>query len=267
MVTVFDTAPYVVGALGAGGVGVALSRRRELILRWCTWAATAPIVGFALYVGPAGAAVLAAAIGVVCAVEYARLARLTAADRLALCLAVAALPVTAALAPGRLPAVALAAAIGLAAVPLLQADVADGFRRLAFAGFGLAWLGAVTGLVLVGPAALALVIAVSVGDVAAFCGGRLLGGPRLSALSPAKRISGALAGAAAGVGTLALFGALTPATAVAVVVAAPVGDLIESMVKRGAGVKDAGRWLPGFGGLLDRVDSLLVALAVAAVLS
>jgi phosphatidate cytidylyltransferase len=258
--------------LAVGGAGALASRNAELIRTWRTWLVSAPLVAGFLWLGAPGAALLAAGLGVVGAVEYGRLARLEAADSWLVAAAAAVLPVVAWRAPGRLGHVLAAALLAVALVPVLGGDAADGARRSAAGVFGAAWLATLTGLVLLRGAALPLIFAVSVADVGAWCAGRLGGGPALSPLSPAKRWTGVAGGALAGVAALAAAGALggggvlTPAHAIAVAVGAPLGDLLESMIKRGAGVKDAGRWLPGFGGLLDRIDSLLVALAVAVIL-
>jgi phosphatidate cytidylyltransferase len=260
------TVGYIAGTLGVGGVGVWASGRRELIRRWCTWAICAPVVVGCLWFGAPGAALLAAGLAATAAAEYGRLARLPLADRIALGTVVVALPLAAWLTPGVLWRLIMAGALVAALVPVLTGDAEHGGRRAASGVFGVLWLASLSALVLLGGAALPLCFAVAAADVGAWCGGRLLGGPSLSKLSPAKRWGGVGGAAIVGLSALAATGALTPPLAIAVVAGAPLGDLLESMLKRGAGVKDAGKWLPGFGGLLDRVDSLLLALALAVIL-
>jgi phosphatidate cytidylyltransferase len=252
--------------LALGGIAVHATRRSELIRTWRGWLLCAAALGTGMALGRPGAAVLAALLGLVAATEYARLQRLPAADALLLEACAAGLPVGAWLAPHVLWRLVLGAAALLTLVPVLAADAAAGGRRAAHNVFGLLWLAPLTGFVLAGRTVLPLCFAVALADVGGWCGGRLLGGPRLSGLSPAKRWGGVLGAAACGLAALAGTGSLSPVTALAVVAAAPLGDLLESMLKRGAGVKDAGAWLPGFGGLLDRIDSLLLALAVVVIL-
>ncbi|WP_395365783.1 phosphatidate cytidylyltransferase [Streptomyces sp. YH02] len=266
MTTVAGLVPYLGGALAAGGLVVAATRRRELMVRWCVWAVGIPLVTAAFWFGPPGIAVLAAMVGVVAVAEYGGLVSLGRVDRVLLGAAVVGLVLTVWLAPGEVLRVAAAGALAIAGAPLLSGDAEHGLRRLAAGLLGLVWLGTLAGLVSLGALGLVLFVAVSIADIVAYAAGRRLGGPRLSPLSPAKRWSGTLAGAAAGLGALAVLSSLTWQTALAVAVGGPVGDLLESMVKRGAHAKDAGRWLPGSGGLLDRIDSLLVALAVVLVL-
>jgi phosphatidate cytidylyltransferase len=115
-------------------------------------------------------------------------------------------------------------------------------------------------------------------DTGAYIAGRVIGGPKLApSISPNKTISGALGGMliATGMAWLYLQYVLRPAAqltmtpggtllfAVCVSVAAQLGDLAESLIKREVGVKDASQILPGHGGVLDRLDSIIFALPVA----
>ena len=114
-----------------------------------------------------------------------------------------------------------------------------------------------------------LALSVALADVGGFVAGRAFGRRALAArLSPSKTREGAigsLAGAALG---LALIPTGLPVFAAPLIALAAIGgDLFESLLKRCAGAKDSGAWLPGFGGLLDRIDSLLFALPVAYLLA
>lgn len=112
-------------------------------------------------------------------------------------------------------------------------------------------------------------------DIGAYAAGRIVGGPKLiPSVSPGKTVAGAV-GALVASGALAAAYApnvLRPAAQLGfapgralvfgllVSVAAQVGDLVESLLKRDAGVKDSSHLIPGHGGVLDRVDSLLFVL-------
>jgi phosphatidate cytidylyltransferase len=115
---------------------------------------------------------------------------------------------------------------------------------------------------------LLLVSVTWVGETAAYLVGSTLGRHKLApTISPRKTIEGAVAQlvvsvlAALGV-RAAFFIALSLESAIVVGVllgvAGQIGDLIESSIKRSAGTKDTGRLIPGQGGMLDRIDSLLV---------
>lgn len=111
-------------------------------------------------------------------------------------------------------------------------------------------------------------------DIGAYFTGRAIGGPKLApAISPGKTWAGFYGGIVAAAvlgGVWALFTGL-PKVALLLAplfaIAAQGGDLFESWLKRRAGVKDSGTWLPGHGGVFDRLDGLLpvVILTAAAV--
>jgi phosphatidate cytidylyltransferase len=115
-------------------------------------------------------------------------------------------------------------------------------------------------------------------DIGAYAAGRLIGGRKLMpSVSPGKTLAGAGGGLVASAALAAAYvpWVLRPVAqlgfapgrallfGVVVSVAAQVGDLVESLLKRDAKVKDSSNLIPGHGGVLDRIDSLLFVLPVS----
>jgi len=172
---------------------------------------------------------------------------------------------------------ALLASVGVGTVVLFaRTPLTESFAAFGALAFGIPYFAlpaaSLYRLHVIDPWLVILLLAiVALGDSAAFYVGSRFGRRKLAAtISPNKTWEGAAASfAMAMVVTvgwslwhlgeidlrLLVVGALTA-------LAAQVGDLVESMIKRGAGIKDSGNLLPGHGGMLDRVDALLFAAPV-----
>jgi phosphatidate cytidylyltransferase len=183
---------------------------------------------------------------------------------------------------------------------MMRADLRTGYPAAAASSFAFAYIAIPMALLVEirrQPAGAIWVIytllAVWAGDIFAYFVGKSLGRHRMSPrISPKKTWEGAIASIVASVivgvvwfqyaGQLSavllrvglidarsgMFGLEQPkiwpivALSVVVNIAAQVGDLVESLIKRGAGVKDSGTILPGHGGMLDRIDAMLFAVPV-----
>lgn len=114
-----------------------------------------------------------------------------------------------------------------------------------------------------------------IADSGAYVAGKTLGRHKLAPrLSPNKTVEGYVGGIIAGTLITVVLGWLfdlpwlpTLLLGLAVSVVSPAGDLGISMLKRAAGVKDSGNFLPGHGGALDRIDSLIWSVTFAALLA
>jgi phosphatidate cytidylyltransferase len=176
---------------------------------------------------------------------------------------------------GRLDISLVVLAVGVAAV----ASLAPGQRNWIAAGFGYAAAAELASVLVrldpvAGFAALMLVLLVVwATDIGAYFAGRGIGGPKLwPRVSPKKTWAGAIGGFAASLAVAAGFAAFGLGRAAPLMVlgsvmsvAAQLGDLFESAVKRRFGVKDSSQIIPGHGGLLDRLDGFVAAIVLAAI--
>lgn len=113
----------------------------------------------------------------------------------------------------------------------------------------------------------AIIFSIWINDTMAYIAGSMIGKTPLSKISPKKTVEGTSGGIILAVAVAALIAWLSHfdvkifmIIAAIASVAGTLGDLLESKLKRMAGVKDSGHIMPGHGGFLDRFDSLLLAV-------
>lgn len=272
--------------VAAGATTSTLGRLRpgmdlaEVRLRIRSWWAMAAVFVAALVIDRMVTAAFLTAVGLIAVLELARVTR-TVAVPVAIAATLAGYAAAMTGRPDLLPLVVVAAAAATA-IELVLRGVTHGFvaqvgSTTVAVGVGVALSHMVALLMLptTGPrgaggsvALLWLVVVAQGGDVAQFLTGKAFGRSRLAPeVSPHKTVAGLVGGflvssaLGAGLGVF-LLGSAWPRGALlgaAVAGVGALGDLVVSAVKRDCGVKDMGTLIPGHGGVLDRVDSLVLA--------
>ena len=268
--------PDNAAASGAGAVPLISSNLKLRLVSGIAFAALA----FALtYAGPIPFAVLVLVCAVVISWEWGRLVRGVAFD-LGFFVHAGAVAAGIVLAAAGYAALGLAALI-IAAIILVPLYMGRGARLSALGVFyvglpaiALLWM---RGDEPYGFTAVLFIFAVVWGsDTAAYAAGRTIGGPKLwPRVSPNKTWAGFVGALAAGAASGAIFAALvTDVDAVRLILlgiglaaVAQAGDLAESALKRLFHLKDASDLIPGHGGFMDRMDSLVAAATAAALLA
>lgn len=282
----WPTVVRVACLLGAGAVAVlvverkrfAELRRSVLFQRVFSWVTMAPTFIAAIFVGGIVAFAVVAYLITQGLAEYARLVGLDRRyARMLLVTGLATLGLAGLLSEYFLFAPLVFFAL-VTTLPIVTGEVDNAHRQVTASLFGyiylpfaLSYLAVIKVVEPDGIQMLAFIgVAVALSDVIAFVVGSVFKGPKLAPrVSPNKTWAGVAGNIVGAFGALGLMWFLVPEewsgltlvlAPVTIALASLWGDLLESLLKRDFRVKDAGDVLPGFGGLLDRIDSLLLAL-------
>lgn len=262
----------------AGGSGSA-ALPRDLLPRAVSGGVLAAIALAGNWAGSGPFAVLVGAIALVMAWEWSRIVRGSAVD-FALVLHAAVVVAAVGLAASGRPdwgvALVCAGAVAMLAVTPARLGGVSGLG-VAYVGLpavALVWL---RGSDAFGAVAILFIFAIVwTTDTFAYVCGRMIGGPKLwPALSPRKTWSGTLGGIVFAGLAGAMFAAWLPPSApvglalaaIGLSIVAQAGDIAESALKRAFAVKDASHLIPGHGGFMDRMDSVVTAATGAALIA
>ncbi|MHB8624666.1 MAG: phosphatidate cytidylyltransferase [Aggregatilineales bacterium] len=253
--------------------GAASWINRELAIRLLTGFTLGPVVLAVVYFGGPLFGLLVLGMGIVAAIEFGRVAQL---PRIATYALVAATIVLIGAGYTRLPALALPAVAIAALGGLVNGTGQQRIDRAGWTLLGTIYVGIPLGLCVAireSPLGLVWIFGLLITNWAtdsfAYIGGHWFGSHLLApSVSPHKTWEGTIFGVLCGIALALLFNAAAHTLSVQTigisVLTAPasvVGDLLESAFKRQFGTKDSGQLLPGHGGILDRIDGLLLACA------